>query len=198
MRIPGVLISMAVLAAGTHATEHRVSFATEIDRLIAAGLQPGDEVVMSDGTWANQKIVFAGSGTSEMPITLRAATDGKATLTGNSSLEIKGEHLAVRGIHVQDGQMTGDGIRISGRHCRLTDSAVIDGTYKFFVHIIGTRESRRPLLSRRKNERFPHAAGRSRKPSPTIIASTTTTSARARRWAATAARRSASATATSR
>src|SRR5207248_3634205 len=31
-----------------------------------------------------------------------------------------------------------DGIRINGSHCRLTDSAIIDSTYKFYIHLAGS------------------------------------------------------------
>jgi poly(beta-D-mannuronate) lyase len=39
---------------------------------------------------------------------------------------------------VKDGGGSSNGIMLSGNHCRLTDSAVVGGTYKFFVHLAGT------------------------------------------------------------
>jgi poly(beta-D-mannuronate) lyase len=39
---------------------------------------------------------------------------------------------------LQNGQLTGDGVKVAGNHCRLTDTAVIGGAYKFFVHLFGS------------------------------------------------------------
>src|SRR4051812_11705146 len=72
------------------AAEHKVTSAAEIGRL-AARLGPGDVLVMADGTWTDQAIVFRGKGSRDRPIGLRAETPGKVVLTGKSSLEIDGE-----------------------------------------------------------------------------------------------------------
>jgi poly(beta-D-mannuronate) lyase len=118
------------------AAEHRVSTASEIAR-IASGLQPGDVLVMADGTWQDQTVIFRGQGTADRPITLRAETPGKAILVGESSLIIDGAYLVVSGLCLKDGRSAPDGVAIKGRQCRLTDTAIIDGTHKFFVHLWG-------------------------------------------------------------
>jgi poly(beta-D-mannuronate) lyase len=118
------------------AAEYRVDSAEALGRL-AGTLRPGDAIVMSDGTWKDQAIVFGGRGTAEQPITLRAETPGQVILTGRSTVAIDGEHLVVSGLSLEEGTSTGDGVKLAGRHCRLTETSVVGGRYKFHVHIFG-------------------------------------------------------------
>jgi poly(beta-D-mannuronate) lyase len=116
--------------------ERRVSSAEEIGRLSGA-LRPGDVLVMADGTWKDQAVAFRGKGTPERPVTLRAETPGKVILTGNSSLTIDGEDLVVSGLCLQGGKSEKDAVTISGRRCRLTDTAIVDWASKFYVRYFG-------------------------------------------------------------
>ncbi|HJZ90333.1 MAG TPA: polysaccharide lyase 6 family protein, partial [Gemmataceae bacterium] len=79
-----------------------------------------------------------GKGTAEKPITMRAQTPGKVILTGASSVTIDGEHLVVNGLYLKDAKAPGDGVRVAGRQCRVTETAVVDCAYKFYVHLFGT------------------------------------------------------------
>ena len=92
---------------------------------------------MRNGVWHDQIIMISAKGNAERPITLEAETAGKVVLTGKSSLTVEGEHLVVRGLFFRDGEATGDGIKISGHHSRVTECAVVSGNYKFFVHMFG-------------------------------------------------------------
>jgi poly(beta-D-mannuronate) lyase len=126
-----------VVCCQARAAEHKVSSAADIARL-APALAPGDVLIMTDGQWNDQTINFTAKGSADQPITLRAQTPGKVTLVGDSRLNIDGEHLIVSGIFLNDCKASnGDGIAIKGRNCRLTDSAVVGGQYKFFVHFYG-------------------------------------------------------------
>ncbi len=93
---------------------------------------------MANGTWKDQTIVFREQGTEEKPITLRAETSEKVVLTGRSSLSIDGEDTTVSGVLLENGQLSDDGVRLVGKRCRLTQSVVVGGAYKFFVHVFGT------------------------------------------------------------
>jgi poly(beta-D-mannuronate) lyase len=119
------------------AAEFRANSAAEITR-VTNELRPGDVLVMTDGNWKDQAVVFRARGTAEKPITLRAGTAGKVLLVGKSSLLIDGEYLVVSGLSLKEGQGTGDGVKLAGHHCRLTDTAVVGGACKFFVHLFGT------------------------------------------------------------
>jgi poly(beta-D-mannuronate) lyase len=129
------LLAMLVTLNST-AAQHRVTSATEITRA-AALAQPGDVLVMSDGEWRDQTIVFHGRGAADNPITLRASTPGKVRLVGKSSLVIDGEHLEVSGLFLTGSQQPGDGVKLAGSHCRLTETAITGGDYKFLLHLFG-------------------------------------------------------------
>src|SRR5258705_980852 len=116
--------------------EYFVSSAAGVTQLTDA-LRPGDVVVMTNGIWMDQRIVFRGRGTTTKPITLRAQTPGHVVLAGNSWVSMEGEHLVVSGLFSKSGDSTNEGISIKGQHCRLTDTAIVEGSYKFFVRIWG-------------------------------------------------------------
>lgn len=131
-----VLISL-LIATSTSASEHRTSTPDELINAIATA-RPGDTIVMTDGTWNDQQIIFRGEGIAEQSITLRAQTPGRVQLTGSSTLRMQGSHLVASGLHFQDTVSPDDVVRIEGHACRLTDSAVTSATGKFFVHLFGT------------------------------------------------------------
>jgi poly(beta-D-mannuronate) lyase len=123
-----------VLAA--NGAEHRAASALDIAR-VAEQLRPGDTVILADGNWVDQALVLRGKGSADKPITYRAASPGKVVLSGQSSVSIEGEHVVVRGIFLNDCTAPGDGVKLAGTHCRLTESAVIGGQHKSFVHFFG-------------------------------------------------------------
>jgi poly(beta-D-mannuronate) lyase len=129
-------LGWSVAAFTLPAAEHRVSSAADIAR-VSDQLKPGDTLVMADGTWTNQAIAFKGHGTAKQPITFRAATPGKVILVGESSVVVEGEHLVVSGLFLNNAQSTGDGVKLAGTNCRLTESAVVGGRHKFQVHFFG-------------------------------------------------------------
>ena len=119
------------------AKDHVVSSAAEIAQ-VAESLQPGDSVLLTEGTWNDETIVLRAKGTAASPITLRARSAGLAILTGTSSVTVAGEHVIVSGLWLKGGGGVKDGIALTGRHCRLTETAITDGTYKFFIHLHGS------------------------------------------------------------
>lgn len=66
-------------------------------------VQPGDAVILANGTWKDFEILFLGNGTAEKPITLTAETKGKVIVTGQSNLRLAGEYLIVSGLVFKDG-----------------------------------------------------------------------------------------------
>ena len=102
----------------------------ELDAAIQAA-EPGDSIVLREGTWVDLKIRFVGKGSSTSPITLRSAVPGKTILTGKSQIRISGEYLTVDGLWIKDPDPSvGDTVEFRAdskslaRHCRLTNSAV--------------------------------------------------------------------------
>ncbi|MBV9468727.1 MAG: polysaccharide lyase 6 family protein [Abitibacteriaceae bacterium] len=141
MRLNLKLMLMLLCGAApalAQAAEHQVSSAAAIARVMGH-LKPGDVVVLADGTWQDQEIKFEANGTAAKPIVLRAQDPGKVVLTGRSSVTTDGTYLVVSGLCLKDGGSATDGIAIKGSHCRLTETALIGGTYKFFVHLYGSK-----------------------------------------------------------
>lgn len=95
--------------------------------------QPGDMLVLADGTWRDVELVFRARGTAEQPITLRAATPGRVILSGQSTLRLVGAHLVVDGLLFTRGSAaSGHVVAFRGdsdeeaTDCRLTNTAIID------------------------------------------------------------------------
>ena len=82
-----VLLGSPLLAA-----DIKVSSAADLAAALP-DVKPGDSLVMIDGPWFNQPLVFKATGTQDKPITLRPQTPGKVTLSGKSSLKIDGQYL---------------------------------------------------------------------------------------------------------
>jgi poly(beta-D-mannuronate) lyase len=119
------------------ASDHRVSSGEELTRALADA-RPGATIVMANGTWDDQTIVFRGQGSPEQAITLRAETAGRVILSGRSTIQMDGRHLVVSGLWFKETSGTDDTVRISGHACRLTECAITGATGKFFVHLFGT------------------------------------------------------------
>jgi len=119
------------------AAEYRVSNAVDVVNLTGK-LQGGDVVVMLNGDWKKQSVEFAGRGTAGRPITLRPETPGKAMLLDGSTLAVDGEHLIVSGLAFGAGESDRSAVELRGAYCRLTETSIVDGNYKFFVHVRGT------------------------------------------------------------
>lgn len=98
-----------------------------------ASAQPGDRIVMANGTWRDVDILFAAKGDAGRLITLVAETPGQVILTGSSRLRFSGQYLVVDGLWFKDGALT-DGHVIQFRrdssfeshYCRLTNTAITD------------------------------------------------------------------------
>ena len=77
MRVVALWALFVGLASlSSRATEISVSTAADIGPAVALA-QPGDTIVMRDGTWPDADILFVANGTATKPITLRAQTLGR-------------------------------------------------------------------------------------------------------------------------
>ncbi len=66
-------------------------------------VQPGDEIVLANGTWRDVELALRGVGTADAPIRLRAEEPGEVIISGQSNLSISGEHIVVSGLVFRDG-----------------------------------------------------------------------------------------------
>src|SRR3954451_3607120 len=126
-----IVLLISLLFRSSNATEYFVSSAAQITTAMQSA-QPGDTLTMTNGTWSNQRIQFAGNGTSSLPITLRAQTPGQVILNGNSKINISGNWLVADGLNFQGGALAADDHIVEFRgslgeasNSRLTNSAII-------------------------------------------------------------------------
>jgi hypothetical protein len=135
-RTRGLVVVCAAMAIAAiwqtwlRATEFLVSSAAQIATAMQTA-QPGDVLTMTNGTWTNQRIQFAGNGTAAAPITLRAQTPGQVILNGNSKLNISGSYLVADGLDFDGGAMVaGDdvvefrGSKGEAAYSRLTNTSI--------------------------------------------------------------------------
>jgi len=116
---------------------------TPAELATALGLaQPGDAVVLQDGTWSSINIVIADNanhGLPGAPITLRAQTRGGVTFTGSSWINLARDHWVIDGFRFRDGYLpNGDrgviyfGLPLTGgghaeaHHCEITHISIQD------------------------------------------------------------------------
>ena len=123
-------------AATSFASDYRASSTDELTSALEKS-KPGDTIILADGTWLDQQIVFQARGTADQPITLRAESPGRVVLSGRSNLHITGRNLVVSGLWFKDSLGSDDPVRIEGQSCRLTECAITNATGKFFVHLFG-------------------------------------------------------------
>lgn len=93
---------LALTSLNVKAAEYRVATQDEY-KAVVEKLVPGDVVSLAAGEWNNFPIVFQGQGTLENPITLTAEEKGQVILTGESYLQLAGEHLVVSGLVFKNG-----------------------------------------------------------------------------------------------
>ena len=98
-----VACALAFLAAGSAAAAETLVRNQEEYRDAVERAQPGDVIVLANGTWRDFEILFTGNGEPERPITLTAETKGQVVISGQSNLRLAGSHLVVSGLVFRDG-----------------------------------------------------------------------------------------------
>jgi poly(beta-D-mannuronate) lyase len=105
---------------------YQIRSAADLNKLV---LKPGDLVMMENGTWQDQQLVFRGKGTKDKPVRLTVAPSQKVILTGSSSLVIDGDWLIVDGLNFKDGATQKETVikfSLQSSNCRLTNTAITD------------------------------------------------------------------------
>ena len=74
----------------------------EFDSVVET-LQPGDKVVLANGTWTEVELRFKAEGLPDNPIELTAEEPGKVIISGQSNLAFSGSHIIVSGLVFKDG-----------------------------------------------------------------------------------------------
>ena len=92
---------------------------------------PGDVIVLKNGIWKDVKLNAYGKGEEGNPIIVKAETAGKVIVSGNSTLNIYGEHIIVSGLWFKDGESSYKSVvqfrkdsKTFANHCRFTNSTI--------------------------------------------------------------------------
>lgn len=125
------IIALLLVAATCFGRDLQVSNVQEF-RAASRRVNPGDNIVLSEGEWRDALIVLQARGTLEQPVTLRAAVAGKTILTGRSSIRLAGQYLVIDGLSFRDPdpevsdliQFRNDSDELAS-YCRMTNCAVV-------------------------------------------------------------------------
>lgn len=100
------LVSLFALSAATSvwSANTLVSNLTEATDAIAKA-QPGDSITLKNGVYEDIRLLFYAEGTESQPITLQAEESGQVIFTGESSIQLKGHHLVLKGLLFKDGYL---------------------------------------------------------------------------------------------
>lgn len=116
------------------ARQFTVSSASQISSVMRTS-QPGDTLIMTNGTWNNSQIDFEGNGIAGNPIILTVQSQGQVILTGQSNINIGGNFLVVDGLVFQNGYSLSGAVvefrksdNTASNYCRLTNTSIIDFT----------------------------------------------------------------------
>ncbi len=105
---PAMLTAIAIPSMADAQQRHRVADQAQFAQAVKKA-RAGDTIVLANGVWRDFRIMFAGRGTADKPITLTAETKGGVILSGQSNLRLAGTHLVVSGLLFRDGcSPTGD------------------------------------------------------------------------------------------
>jgi len=102
LRLIPVISILALASCAQDDGAKPVTTLEEFNDAVAA-LQPGDQVILANGTWANVELTFKANGLPDQPVELNAEEAGKVIITGQSNLRLSGEHIVVSGLVFKDG-----------------------------------------------------------------------------------------------
>ena len=89
----------------------------------------GDIIEIPDGTYKNLEITISASGEENKPVILKAKNPGKAILTENSSVKMKGSYIIVEGLRFEGCTTTSNHIvnfDTTSSHCQLKECAILE------------------------------------------------------------------------
>jgi poly(beta-D-mannuronate) lyase len=127
-----------------------------------AKAQPGDAIILADGTWRDARLELTRGGTASAPLRLRAQTPGGVVFTGASSLTFAAPHVEVDGVFFKGGALAkGNVVQFNSDHGRLTNSAIVDynppasATGYYWVYFAGSHNRVDRCLFKGKNHHQP-------------------------------------------
>lgn len=84
------------------ARDLRVATVAELTAAVP-GLLPGDRLLLQDGSYKNIRLIVRQSGQAGRPIEIGAENSGKVFFEGDVAVELRGEHIVLKGIYFKEG-----------------------------------------------------------------------------------------------
>jgi poly(beta-D-mannuronate) lyase len=82
--------------------------------------QPGDTILLKDGTYNNLNVVIGCKGEQNKRITIKPVNPGRVILTGGSTITITGSYVTLANLVLKEGGVSGKAVIIQGSHNRVT------------------------------------------------------------------------------
>lgn len=123
-------ISYALCAAAGILSDGAVTIDKVAERLASA--RGGDTIVVADGTYRDQRLVWHAEASAERPIVVRAQTAGGVIVSGASNLRLAGRGLTVEGFYFKEGYSPEGGVvefrsgNALAFECRVTECTIED------------------------------------------------------------------------
>ena len=122
--IIGVIITLFL----TSCSDKKAHDIETLNKLVSAA-QPGDTIVLANGTYSDVNIRLYAKGAVDSPIVIRAEESGKVFIEGKSNLEIAGEYVEVHGMYFRNGYSDKAVIKYSldeevANCCRITSCVI--------------------------------------------------------------------------
>lgn len=97
-----LILAVAACSQSQTETAGLVKNLEEFNEAVAS-LQPGDRIILANGTWTDVELRLKADGSAENPIELTAEEPGKVFISGQSNLAISGSYIVVSGLVFKDG-----------------------------------------------------------------------------------------------
>ena len=125
-----LLVSLFLFTNFSNAQEITVSNIAEYNAALSK-VNSGGTIILKNGEWKDTNLLACGNGTKENPIIIKAETPGQVILSGNSRLNIYGNHVIVSGLWFKDGKTTSKSVvqfrknsKEFANNCRFTNSTI--------------------------------------------------------------------------
>lgn len=125
---PLCLITLALLSSHVFAADYTVSNNTELLNTVGL-LQPGDNLILADGTYSDLSLTISNSGTASERIIIKPQNPGTVIFSGQQNILINGDYITFRDIAFLNGGVGPARVRlieIDGSHIRITGLRIED------------------------------------------------------------------------
>jgi poly(beta-D-mannuronate) lyase len=122
------LLCCCCMPLTTQGSEVLIRTAAELTEAVATA-QPGDEIIVAAGRYADWRVELGGSGSADKPIIVRPQSNDGVTFTGQSHFAITGRYIEFRDFQFEDCIMDDSPVALWGAfQSRVTNCTFTRGT----------------------------------------------------------------------